>query len=346
MCLAVILALPSVLPPLGNAAWVYDTKGGASGMWANELGSYNGGATSCATITTIFTYGGDMEWYPSMSPPGQTYFAQQSQEAAVRYGALSGVEHVVAVVDGRMDGGQPYSPDLSKLTEAQAREWADTTASVYCSFDTVDGLQIDLEPINSKYLPHLLVFLERLGQNLASAERKCVDAKHPEGRTLTTFGFAAAATPEVWKALGPNGYFTVSGYDLAQTPPGTPNTVAEYTSALQSAVDTISSLAAASNGSFIVGIPAAASTHEFANYTTKEGVVTQGHPQLEYVKAAVGVLKSSLAANPLYLGAALWGFSSEMAYPPHSNNLFTPGTPFVDSAEKAFLQKRLCTTAR
>ena len=66
---------------------------------------------------------------------------------------------------------------MSKLTAAQAKEWADTTAQVYCSFDTIDGLQIDLEPMTGAYLPNLLVFLERLGQNLASAERHCVDDK-------------------------------------------------------------------------------------------------------------------------------------------------------------------------
>ena len=110
------------------------------------------------------------------------------------------------------------------------------------------------------------------------------------------------------------------------------------------ALHEISSLAAANNGSFFVGIPAAASTHEFARYTTAGGAVTPGHPQVEYVKAALGALRASVASNPRYLGAALWGFSSEMAYPPHSKNLFTPGTPFIDLAEKAYLATNLCTS--
>lgn len=342
MLLPCTLFAAGVLPSRGNAAWVYDVTGGASGMWADQIGAYNELASPCAVLNTVFSYGGDMEWY---ADGGQTYFDEQSQEAAAAYGSLPGVEHLVAVVDGRMDGGEDWSPDLSTLTTAQVQQWADTTAQIYCSFDTVDGLQIDLEPMTGKYLPNLLVFLERLGQNLASSERHCVDDKHPDGRTLTTFGFAAAVTADVWKALGPNGYFTVSGYDLATTAPGVPNTVEEYTSKLTTALGEILELANANNGSFIVGIPGAASTHEFANYTTADGAVTQGYPQIQYVEAAVGALQATVGSSPLYLGAALWGFSSEMAYPPHSKNLFTPGTPFIDPAEQAYLQGNLCTSS-
>ena len=78
---------------------------------------------------------------------------------------------------------------------------------------------------------------------------------------------------------------------------------------------------------------------------TADGAVTQGYPQIQYVKAAVGALQATVGSSPLYLGAALWGFSSEMAYPPHSKNLFTPGTPFIDPAEQAYLQGNLCTSS-
>ena len=101
-----------VLPPRGNAAWVYDVKGGAVAMWADQIGDFNSACKDCAVINTVFSYGGDMEWYPDLNPPGQTYFAQQSQEAASTYGGLRGIEHVVAVVDGRMDGGQTWKKNL------------------------------------------------------------------------------------------------------------------------------------------------------------------------------------------------------------------------------------------
>ena len=115
--------------PIGNAAWVYDTKGGAAGMWADSIGSFNSNATACAKVATVYSYGGDMEWY---SPAGQVYFSDQSQQAAAKYAAAPGVDRVIAVVDGRMDGGEDWSPDLSKRTKAEVEAWADTTATVYC----------------------------------------------------------------------------------------------------------------------------------------------------------------------------------------------------------------------
>ena len=49
----------------------------------------------------------------------------------------------------------------------------------------------------------------------------------------------------------------------------------------------------------------------------------------------------NLDADATFLGPALWGFSSAMAYPPHSSNIFTPGTPFVNAAEEALLEQSL-----
>ena len=45
-----------------------------------------------------------------------------------------------------------------------------------------------------------------------------------------------------------------------------------------------------------------------------------------------------LPANPSYLGVALWGFASKMAYPPHSENNFSPSTPFVSVKEEEYLK--------
>jgi hypothetical protein len=55
-----------------------------------------------------------------------------------------GVSSVIAVIDGRMDGGQPWSPDLSKLNASQIEAWADEAADVYCSVEVVDGIQVRL----------------------------------------------------------------------------------------------------------------------------------------------------------------------------------------------------------
>ena len=259
------------------------------------------------------------------------------------YTQTTGVDSVITVIDGRMDGGQPWSPDLSKLNTSQIEAWADEAADVYCSVDAVGGIQVDLEPFSGKYVVPLLTFVARLASNLRSAERNCVSASHPSGRSITMFMFASVATPAVWQALGTNGFVTVSGYDLSAAPPGTPSDVSYYTTQLAAAAAEIAASAtAAGNASFFVGIPAAASTHEFHTFTWANGTVVQGHPQVraalpvrarlllvagarqsptpprcvhyqtEFVAAALEVLKNASTSGGTYLGTALWGFSSEM----------------------------------
>ena len=85
------------------------------------------------------------EYYPALPQPFQTYFPASNQEAAAAYNATPGIDYVILVIDGRMDGGQSYDPDLSKLNNSQLQDWADEVAELYCSFDIVDGIQMDLE---------------------------------------------------------------------------------------------------------------------------------------------------------------------------------------------------------
>jgi len=329
--------------PIGNSAWVYDVKGGQPAMWASSIAGYNSGTpTNVSNLNIIYSYGGDFELYLDSPDPYQVYFDATAQQAATTYSNTKGVNTVVTVIDGVMNGGQSYSPDFSAITPDGARQWADNTASLYCSFSVVDGIQIDLEPFVEPYIDNLLIFLQQLSSDLRSKERNCVSTEHPYGRSLSVFIFAAAATQQVFQALGPNGYVTVSGYDLSSAPPGTPTPPATYQQQLNSAIDTISANAEKYNGSFVIGIPAAASTHEFEKYQPQGGATVNGYPQVQYVQAAFQAIDAKgLIKNPRYLGTALWGFSSEMAYPPHSKNLFTPSNPFVDPDEEAYLQRNL-----
>jgi hypothetical protein len=317
-------------------------KGGAAGMWADELKQYNSEAKSAAQINTVFSYGGDFEWY---SPAGQTYYPEVSQLAAQKYQAIGSNTYIVAVVDGRMDGAASYSPDLSKRTEAEVLAWADDTAALYCSFPIVGGLQVDLEPIKDPYTTHLTLFIQRLSSNLRSRERNCVCAAHPNGRSISVFGFPEAATPEMWKALGPNGYYMMSGYDLSSAPAGTPSQPDVYLTAYTSAVKEMVSSAQAAKGKFMIGIPASASAHEFETYTTEKGVVTKGaQSQLLYTQAAVEH-SASLCSNEQFLGLALWGFTSAASYPPHTHNLFMPGHPFANDDVRTYLAQNLGCSA-
>ena len=153
--------------------------------------------------------------------------------------------------------------------------------------------------------------------------------------------FAESATAEVWEALGPGGFLTVSGYDLSDAPAGVPSAVADYAAALAASLAAVAASARASNGSYFVGIPAAASAHEFASYTLANGTVIEGHPQSDYLRAALAALAAGAEGLPGYLGPALWGFAPDMAYPPHSDNTFAPGNPFVEAGEEELLATSL-----
>ncbi len=328
-------------PPAGAGAWVYDVSGGQPAMWSDDIAAFNLlPGRRAHNVSTVFSYGGDMEYYKGTPNPFQTYFPAENQAAALAYARTAGVDYVVLVIDGRMDGGESYSPDLSKLTPSQVEQWADVTADLYCSFESVDGIQLDLEPYAAPYAAHFLVFLARLAADLRSPERNCVSPEHPGGRSISTFMFAEAVTGEVWSALGPNGYLTVSGYDLSSAPAGVPDLPAAYAARLDSALAFVAASARAFNGSFMVGIPAAASAHEFETYTFENGTVVNGAPQVEYATAALSSL-ARIAGAPGYLGPALWGFASEMAFPPHSHNVFEPSNPFVAEGEEALLARSL-----
>ena len=279
-----------LMPPQGHvAAWLYDDRPkkhqpapppSSVAMWSSAIAAFNGGATR--PINVAYSYAGDMEYYPD-GP--QTYFPASAVAAAAKYAqSTNGVEYVVAVVDGRMDGGHSFSPDLSKRTQAEVEAWANSTAQIVCASANVDGIQIDLEPVAPPYATRLVQFLAQLSKALRSDEQGCVTAMHPQGRSVSAFMMAPAATAAVWEALGPNGYVTVSGYDLSEAPAGTPSTVAEYGTRLGAVVDAITASAQRHNGSFVLGIPAAASCHEFELFTPSNGSAVHGHTQLEYLQ--------------------------------------------------------------
>jgi len=332
----------------GNSAYVYDVdlgnkQQGASGMWSTWITDFNTGATN--PISTVFSYGGDMEYYPDDTKnPYQTYLDMPEQNAALTYRRANQVHQVELVIDGREDGGETWSPDFSKLSTAEIHHWADNTAALYCSYPFVDGVQIDLEPFKPPYRNGTLEFYRRLSQNLRSYDNNCVNPDHPFGRSISAFMFAVDATAEVFDALGPNGYVVVSGYDLGNNPAGVPNTPQTYGQLLQQAVATIKANAG-TVGNFAIAIPAAASAHEFTAFTKADGTVIKGYPMYSatepcYIKEAIAAI-ASVKGTKNYVGTTLWGFASFMAYPPHSQNLFTPSMPFSQPGAEAYLKQSL-----
>ena len=53
------------------------------------------GRRKCKLI--VFSYGGDMEYYPDLNPPFQTYFSAASQQAATTYSQVIGIVHSLEV---------------------------------------------------------------------------------------------------------------------------------------------------------------------------------------------------------------------------------------------------------
>jgi len=336
--------------PTGNAAWTYDLNfgkdmTGAPGMWAPWISGYNSNAVAPHGISTVYTYGGDMELYLTDKNPFQTYFSESNQKAALAYKSAKYVKNVVLVIDGVMDSGEDYAPNLSKLSTVQIQQWADKTAQLYCSFDFVDGLQIDLEPARGAYLPGLVTFLGRLSSDLRQAGNNCLNPNHPAGRSLGAFMFAGNATPDVFAALGSNGYVIASGYDLSSAPAGTPSTPAAFATALANSINMLKTNAG-TTGKFVVGIPAGASTHEFTQYIPLSGAIVNGYPmysatQPSYIVQAVTTLHAMLDGNPGWIGTALWGFAAQIQYPNNSGNNFYPTMPFAQAGALQYLQNNL-----
>jgi hypothetical protein len=332
--------------PKGNAAWVYDVNSTPTqkAMWSDWIGFYNGNTLAPHNITTLYSYGGDMGIYNGSLI---TSFPLGNQVAAKTYKTTTyGVKNVILTVDGQMNGGQSYSPDLSKLSVVQVQAWADSTAKLYCMYDFVDGLQIDLEPARSPYLANLLVFLKQLSADLMLSSNNCLNSSHPSGRSMGVFLGVGAATPQMFTTIGSNSYIILSGYDLSDAPLGSPATTPyQYGLQLTAALKLLSTNAGVS-GHYVVGIPGAASVHEFSQYIPVNGSPVFGYPmysqtQDNYTKQAIAAIKNTVYTHQNYLGTALWGFTLQMANPVNSKNMFYPSNPFQQAGQFNYYQGNL-----
>lgn len=343
ICNTTLAALPK-----GNATWVYDinSKNSPPAMWADWIGFYNGNTLAPHNLPTVYSYGGDMEL---INGTPTTSFPVNNQTAAKAYKGTYGVRSVILTIDGAMNGGQSYSPDLSKLSISQVQAWADTTAKLYCAYDFVDGLQVDLEPARAPYLANLLVFLKQLSSDLMLKSNNCVNLAHPSGRTMGVFLGVGAATSTMFTAIGGNGngYVVLSGYDLSDAPLGSPATIpSKYGLQLTANLKILAANATASKGYYVIGIPGAASVHEFSQYIPGTGQPVFGYPmysasQDNYSSQAIAAIQNTVKTNPGYLGTALWGFTLQMANPVNSKNMFYPSAPFQQAGQMQFFQGNL-----
>ena len=350
-------------PPRGNGTWVYDASfqdGPAGlpyvepGLWREELGGYNQSAPPEHRIDQVFSYGGDLEmecrggsdctqdkmhvyYYPPTAQHASRSLLETGASGFVStqaYVETPGANHVIPIFDGRFDAGG-YLQQFTSLNEQQARTFADIFSRAVCADPAIPGVQLDLEPFDIGD-PAQAWFYDQLAQNLAGENEaleaifRCKTDRHPQGRFFSVFTFGNQITRElgeIFTRYG-NGYVIISLYDLGPGSAGVASNPQDYRGYVANEINrTVSNSIAAGNVPFQLAIPAAASTKEFESYRGD----ASGYSQREYVEQALDALDASgVRQNESFLGVAVWGWSKFMAWPPHSNDVFEPGSPPAD----------------
>ena len=347
-------------PPRGNGTWVYDAtfpEGPdgepyvSPGLWREAISDYNTQAEAEHRLDQVFSYGGDLEmecrggsdctpnkmhvyYYPPSAQSANRSFQETGASGFVStqaYAKTQGDVVVIPTFDGRFDAGG-YLQEFETLNESQARTYADIFARAVCADPAVPGVQLDLEPFDLND-PAQFWFYDQVALNLAGENEEleaifgCRSGDYPQGRFFSVFTFANQITPELGEVFTRhgNGYVIISLYDLgpgAATVASDPRDYRGYVA--NEIARTVSNSAVSNDVPFQLAIPAAASTKEFERYRG----IDSGYTQREYVEQALGAIDASgVRENPQFLGTAVWGWSRFMAWPPHTDNVFEPGSP-------------------
>lgn len=352
-------------PRFGNSAWVYDAlyhgdqrQGSKPGSFVAALNRYNAGAAKGHAITRVFPYGGSLEMYCHGGPANCT---QQDLHLVFNHGGrrtVAAYSTGLHAVDGQAVAVVPiidasirahYAGSLhgfNKLSPKLARGFADRVAERLCADPQVDGVQFDLEPFDVSHKNGQYYFYRRIAEDFASDRFHCVDAAHPDGRTFSIFGAAHDLDPS--RAAGQhlkqimnayhNGYFIVALYDLSSQSAGHPSSPATYQEKAKHQAALAVRWANKLGVPYQLGVPASASTHEYAGCSGRH-CHHRGHPpaQLAYLRAALDAIAASGARkSPLYLGTAVWAWSHAMI---HDGMRFSPSVPTRD--ELRYLQGHL-----
>jgi len=270
--------------------------------WKSDIEKFNTDTSiSDAKITTVYSYGGDVEFWPKKEDPQAcwapakdtcnftSYYDPINKKAADTYSNAAGVSQIVALLDARLDGWNmitqydnndacnfgDFYPNLNNLTEPQLGQLAKQTASLFCEDDNLSGVQIDLEPYQDPYKEHLEMFVKAMATEMKddTGANGCKDAMHPGGRTTSYFTFAHRTRPTFNKEImGDNGYFVFSGYDL--NPKNLAfeyNNVTEFGNNLKSEIPEIRKAISDGKAKFTMAVPIAASCHEYEHYVPMHG---------------------------------------------------------------------------
>jgi len=272
--------------------------------WATDIENFNNDQSiSEAAITTVYSYGGDVEFWPKKDSPTAcnapaasdcnftSYYDPINKEAASVYSKTAGVKQIVALMDARLDGWSmitqynnddacdfgDFYPNLNNLSATQLGQLATQTAKLFCSDDVLSGIQIDLEPYQDPYKQSLETFIKAMVLEFTDADgaNGCKNAAHPEGRTVSYFTFAHRTRDDFWTTLmAPNGYFVFSGYDLnPKSDDFMYNNVTEFQNNLIEEIPEIRRAIGSCGGQckYTLAVPIAASCHEYEHYIPMHG---------------------------------------------------------------------------
>jgi len=283
-----------------------------SAHWKKSIEAFNTDTSvSDAAITTVYSYGGDVEFWPDKSnkqacwAPATdscnytSYYDPVNRKAADTYSTTTGVKQIVSLIDSRLDGWNmielydhhdacefgDFYPNLNNLTKTQLGNLAKQTAKLYCNDDNLGGVQIDLEPYQDPYKQSLETFLTAMSTEMKdeSGANGCKNARHPEGRTTSYFTFAHRTRDDFYKTVfNDNSYFVFSGYDLRpKSDDFEYNNVTEFGNNLEWEINGGGPevpqrkynlrTATKSGAKWTMALPIAASCHEYEHYVPMHG---------------------------------------------------------------------------
>jgi hypothetical protein len=321
--------------------------------WASDIAAFNQKCNDKTEgqldhLNIVYSYGGDIEFWPGKDTPTachapastdlskcnvSVFFDVNNQAAAQVYKKTDGVEHIIALLDSRMDGWAQieayndydgckfgdFYPNLGNLTDMSIDLLAKDTAELYCAVDIVDGVQVDLEPYREPYKTPLRKFLTKVREYMYDENKTtgCRTDTHPKGRSVSYFTFAHNhATDFVTEVLGDNGYFVFSAYDLFPKDLAfTYNNVTEFKNNLIKEITymrpALSGPDGTTKGKFTLALPFGASCHEYEQYVPMKGDgcgpacegLTNPAQMHQYVQAAFDVLldpETTKATNGLF----------------------------------------------
>ena len=274
-------------------------------------------------IKHIFSYGSFMTFTDRVNVPVNTRFYAQIL-------AIPGVESIHAIIEGD-----------NSILNADPTIVAHSLAQTYCNLDIL-GLTFDLEPM-SGYINFTLPMFKVLSLLLSSTQYGCVNMKFRGGRFLSKFA-GSGYVAELFKAMGPNGFFILSGYDLDYETEKI-HSPEEYGKALRSQIGNIERIVVNTSLKFTVAIPAAASTTEYSKKVNRiSGLVTYNdYKNFDggngYVEEAVKVIKTFLPRlENNYIGTTIWTLADTITIKDIS---FYPSSFFEIEGEAEWLSLNL-----